>query len=147
MSIVFKDLQVQQKYKISLDKAKSTYRIIRFLGFVIIAFGIAFGACNLLFQFTSLTWIFLGILVVGSMLASLNFQLFLPRCPVCGSSLTSRVEKFCPICGANSLIRPKWWCAASCGSCGNRLYQNRYGPMYKIRACTHCGTVLLQNGV
>jgi DNA-directed RNA polymerase subunit RPC12/RpoP len=70
-----------------------------------------------------------------------------PKCPGCQNNvLTKKVGDFCPECGSRSLTKPKWFGRPSCSACGKHLRLHK-GRLYRIRACTHCGVWLDDQGL
>jgi hypothetical protein len=65
-------------------------------------------------------------------------------CPACGRSADG-IDSYCPSCGAPGLKRNRLM-GTPCGACGKTLGGYKYRN-YKIRFCTHCGTLLDGAGV
>lgn len=69
------------------------------------------------------------------------------ECPACRSALdTPQLGGYCPECGAagfkpGNLLQP-----AQCAACG-RSFQNAKSRRYTIRACSHCGLMLDEEGL
>ena len=68
-----------------------------------------------------------------------------PECPACHNRLDRSFGAFCPECGAHAL-QAKSWLRAECSSCGRAMQRGR-GRGYSIRACTHCGVMLDEEGL
>ena len=68
------------------------------------------------------------------------------KCPACGNDM-SDLGLICPECGDKAVQKGGWFSRPSCTSCGERLGRGRHGRSYKIRACTHCGVKLDDEGV
>lgn len=66
-------------------------------------------------------------------------------CPSCGKAADSGFDRFCPACGSAGLRR-KWVTAAHCDACGKNMGSYKYRN-YRIRFCTHCGTLLHRQGI
>ncbi len=84
----------------------------------------------------------------GVALVALSLVVFftLPAlvCPACGRSADG-FDSYCPSCGAAGLKRNRLM-GTRCGACGKTLGSYKYRN-YKIRFCTHCGTLLDSAGV
>ncbi len=100
-------------------------------------------------------FVFIGILAlflpVGTLYLLFCFsKLREPRCPACGNPPGFPFGAFCPECGSRTLEpSPSKWSggAASCRSCGRKLSIGDGGRSYKIRACSHCGLLLDEQGL
>jgi len=71
----------------------------------------------------------------------------LPKCPACHNRLDQGFGEFCPECGAQALERAKWLCNPKCAACARTMSRRKSGRHYRIRACTHCGVMLDENGL
>ena len=67
------------------------------------------------------------------------------RCPACKHQLIT-LGAFCPECGHPSLTQSGWFGSRSCGHCGKSLSVGKRRN-YKIKACSHCGVVLYEQGL
>ncbi|HEY3901138.1 MAG TPA: hypothetical protein VGM54_21175 [Chthoniobacter sp.] len=70
----------------------------------------------------------------------------MPVCPACQNRLDASFGAFCPECGSHSLQPGGWTWSPRCESCGKSMRRGK-GRRYKIRACTHCGLMLDDQGL
>ena len=68
-------------------------------------------------------------------------------CPGCLNNVEDSRGSYCPECGSHSLQPRRWFRFPHCTGCGKIMSNSRAGRLYKIRACTHCGLRLDDNGV
>ncbi len=67
-------------------------------------------------------------------------------CPGCFNRIDEyNFGRYCPECGAQSLRPGAGF--RTCGSCSKYMDRGRWGRLYKIRACTHCGLMLNEEGL
>ena len=66
-------------------------------------------------------------------------------CPGCSNEIENSFGCYCPECGSRQLQRNGWYRAPHCTACGKRMRRGR-ARMYTIRACTHCGLMLDEEG-
>jgi hypothetical protein len=106
--------------------------------------GIFLSALSLLVSDALFPW--LAYPGVGLIALSLVIFFTLPSlvCPACGRSADG-FDAYCPSCGAPGLKRNRLM-GTPCGACGKTLGGYKYRN-YKIRFCTHCGTLLDSGGV
>ncbi|MEP6672189.1 MAG: hypothetical protein ABJF10_23705 [Chthoniobacter sp.] len=72
---------------------------------------------------------------------------FLPRCPACQAGLNAD-GPYCPMCGKRSLRSRGILLSPECDSCGRRMRRSNAGTrLYRIRACSHCGVMLDDEGL
>ena len=64
-------------------------------------------------------------------------------CPGCSKDMEHSKGEYCPECGSKSLEAPGLFRVAHCKACGKSMH----GRRYKIRACTHCGLMLDDQGL
>jgi predicted RNA-binding Zn-ribbon protein involved in translation (DUF1610 family) len=87
-------------------------------------------------------------LAVGMTLFLLLMFTPIPRCPACHVRLSSTVNAYCPACGSAAITkmptrsRPYQY---RCEGCNKIWRGSSKGQDPEIRACTHCGVVLLKN--
>jgi hypothetical protein len=67
-------------------------------------------------------------------------------CPGCGNDMTYMFGRYCPECGADDLNRARWFRVTKCTACGKTLRWTKH-QRYKIRARTHCGLALDEEGL
>lgn len=99
-------------------------------------------------QKTTLTswfsWAFAAIILLTLVLSTLERPLI---CPACRNALNEVMGPFCPECGARA-VRATDGKYPECGSCKATLSRGRKGGRrYRIRACTHCGVMLDDQGI
>jgi len=106
--------------------------------------GILLSGLSLLVPDAVFPWLaYPGVALVG---LSLIVFFTLPGlvCPACGRSADG-FDAYCPTCGAAGLKRNRLM-GTRCDACGQTLGSYKYRN-YKIRFCTHCGTLLDSAGV
>ena len=91
-------------------------------------------------------WIIAGIavlvfLVVAGMVLGGTLS-----CPHCKLDVRGVVGSFCPECGERSIEPAGFFRAPRCTACGRSLGQGKSGRKYQVRACTHCGLWLSDEG-
>ena len=66
-------------------------------------------------------------------------------CPGC-DNLIDAIDRYCPECGGTPLIPGGLFKTPECTVCGKKL---RFGKSrsFRIRACTHCGVMLDEQGL
>jgi hypothetical protein len=67
-------------------------------------------------------------------------------CPACSQEMEHSFGDYCPECGSKGMEAPGQFRAAHCKTCGKSMHGGR-GRKYKIRACTHCGLMLDDQGL
>ncbi|MBF9224040.1 hypothetical protein [Hymenobacter ruricola] len=86
---------------------------------------------------------FVACVVVGVVMAvRMAGQL---RCPGCAGDL-EQIGTYCPECGSAGLEPGSWFSAPHCPTCDRKMRRNK-GRHYTIRACSHCGLYLDDEGV
>lgn len=68
------------------------------------------------------------------------------ECSGCHNDLAHGFGHYCPECGERSLQPGRWLSPPWCTSCCKRMSQGK-GRRYKVRACTHCGLFLHDQGL
>jgi len=109
---------------------------------------VAWIAAIQIFPRAGLGWVcgVLFIALLGLVILSWFSQPLL-KCPACHNSVDSpKLGRYCPECGSGELKPGSWWRSPSCTACGKRMYRQK-SRGYTIRACTHCGVLLDDNGV
>jgi hypothetical protein len=86
---------------------------------------------------------FVACVVVGIVMA---FRLAsLLRCPGCAGDL-ERTGAYCPECGSPGLEPGGWFASPHCPTCDRKMRRNK-GRHYTVRACSHRGYYLDEEGV
>ena len=70
-------------------------------------------------------------------------------CPACNSQLnglSGRFGPYCPECGNRPLEKGSWLHADRCLVCGKIFWKGK-GPSVRIRACSHCGILVSEEGI
>ena len=111
------------------------------IGYIVIT--IAF-VCILFSMFV--TWFVFGFMICWLTLMLIKFLSPLPACPACHNSLDQGLGAYCPECGTLSLQSGAWFRAMWCSSCERDLWRGK-SRHYTIRACTHCGVFLDEEGL
>ena len=75
----------------------------------------------------------------------LFFSLPALTCPACQKAADGTLDRFCPECGSAGLQK-RWMTAAHCDECGRKMGASKYRN-YRVRYCTHCGSLLCPGGV
>lgn len=106
--------------------------------------GIFFSGMSLLVPDALFPWLaYPGVILVALSLI-VFFTLPSLTCSACGRSADG-FDSYCPSCGAPGLKRNRLM-GTRCDACGKTLGGYKYRN-YKIRFCTHCGTLLDGAGV
>jgi predicted RNA-binding Zn-ribbon protein involved in translation (DUF1610 family) len=93
-------------------------------------------------------WLWGAMIFFWSMLMLLAIQPPAPDCPACRNALDQGVGYYCPECGAKAIQRGDALSATFCASCGKTIGRSRKGGRrYTIRACSHCGVFLDDEGI
>lgn len=111
-----------------------------------------------LFLIAGICWMMLQVqmaayFVMGSILAAIALGLFMIlcvklHCPGCGKDLEKELGRYCPECGHPDGVQPAvWFRSAKCEICGMGLRYHKGERAFKIRACTHCGLPLDDEGI
>ena len=90
----------------------------------------------------------IAVLCAGIVLLLVAMFTSMPHCPACDSKLVGGIATHCPECGSASVIQTRggMFQAHQCQACGKMLRCGK-GRTFQIRACTHCGVVLDDNGL
>ena len=64
------------------------------------------------------------------------------ECPHCARRVDGEIVLFCPECGSTAIDGGNWRRGRHCDACGATLTRGRGGPGWRIKSCTHCGTLL-----
>jgi hypothetical protein len=67
-------------------------------------------------------------------------------CPNCNGQLMTQLGPYCPECASMSISRGSPFASPTCMACGKVMARSR-GRRYRIKACTHCGSLLDDIGV
>lgn len=139
----------RQAFRKTYETLAARYR--RRLNTVFKIYGAALLGCLLLFGATRPAHphlILIGALALFFLVLVTIMAIFivLPRCPACGNSLEDGLGAYCPECGARSVTQKGWFGNAECASCGRSLRFAK-SRCFKIRACTHCGVMLDEEGL
>lgn len=69
-------------------------------------------------------------------------------CPGCQNNLERELGDYCPECGhRGGMQSPGWLRGMKCDRCGMTLSYQKGRRAFKIRACTHCGLPLDEEGI
>lgn len=68
-------------------------------------------------------------------------------CPACAKHLDGNLGAYCPECGEHAVAPESWFAPPSCRSCHCYLCLDERGRHYRIRACTHCGAKVDDEGL
>jgi hypothetical protein len=92
------------------------------------------------------TWGLVGFLIC--LVTAFSVTLLTPAltCPACANELRAGLDQFCPECGVRGLAPASWFRVPHCSACGRDLGR-RKTHRYEIRACTHCGLWLDDEGL
>jgi hypothetical protein len=67
-------------------------------------------------------------------------------CPGCANEIEHGFGPYCPECGSRHLVLNAMFRAPRCTACGKTMRRPR-ARLYTIRACTHCGLMLDNQGL
>jgi hypothetical protein len=92
-------------------------------------------------------WLMLGFLLCVVTALAVAITAGGVKCPRCRGLPLHGLGPFCPECGAPGLSARSWLNVPHCGVCGRDMRHGRGGRKYVIRACTHCGAWLNDDGL
>ena len=93
------------------------------------------------------SWLFLPLIllfVLGIVAAWRSRRLI---CPGCTQNLEVGLGPYCPECGSGELQPGSFLKPPHCPACDRSLKQKNHRRLYRIRACTHCGLMLDEQGL
>jgi predicted RNA-binding Zn-ribbon protein involved in translation (DUF1610 family) len=137
----------QTEFREKFKPLAARYRRYWRVAYVALGIGLVCGfLLRLVISATMEEWLF-GVffagLVIFACIASLAPVL---KCPACHNRLDVEFGEFCPECGERALQRGTRYHQAQCLVCGRTLSRGK-SRHYKIRACTHCGVQLDEEGL
>lgn len=142
-------LEDQSKYREAFAPLAQQYRSFyrRVLLVLPVGAAISFVAWNIIpasFVEWAIAPVFISAAIVMLLKITISPSL---ECPACHRNLDVRkLGDFCPECGAANLKPGDLLSSPQCDACGKKL-RRRKGRLFKIRACTHCGLFLDDEGV
>lgn len=137
-------------FRESFKPLAERYRRYQGVAYLALVLGLCIGLFVLmpvlLLHSTTNPWVVFPLLLCVAIYGILVVLVPVPRCPACHNRLDRGFGAFCPECGARALERATWFREAQCSSCARPLTRGKTRH-YKIRACTHCGVQLDEEGV
>jgi predicted RNA-binding Zn-ribbon protein involved in translation (DUF1610 family) len=115
------------------------------LAYIIVSSGIVSLLAGLVWP-AFLSWGLAGFMACVSLFLLLTFISPVPNCPACHNALEAPLGDYCPECGVAAVHRGHWIGCPWCASCGRKLSASK-ARHYTIRACTHCGVFLDDEGI
>ena len=106
--------------------------------------------CALVVAFGESPWnvVGYGLCPVGFLALIIVVRPRLPCCSSCENDVDTVVGLYCPECGKQTIHQGGLFRETECTACGSQLRFAKGGVRgYRIRACTHCGIKLDQNGL
>lgn len=134
-----------EKFRSAFRPAAQRYRRCMRIGLLFAAV-FALGVLSAITFPQCRSWIGIPIFAFWSVVMLLAILSPVPDCPACDNSLDLGLGDYCPECGVKSLHSRNGFGPPICSSCGRRISRGK-ARHYKIRACTHCGVPLDEDGI
>ncbi|GAB2865394.1 hypothetical protein GCM10027044_28000 [Hymenobacter ruber] len=86
-----------------------------------------------------------GMVTMGVLVVSAVRMANMLVCPGCLQNM-EKIGEYCPECGSAGLEPGGWFSSPHCSACGKKMRRGK-GRHYTIRACSHCGLYLDEQGL
>jgi predicted RNA-binding Zn-ribbon protein involved in translation (DUF1610 family) len=138
--------RLQQAFRTAAASYRHRQRMCSYALFGFFGWGVAFMFFGGVLHVAWVRWLFVPAMICWMVFFGLPITAPTMACPSCGNDMEHRFGRYCPECGADGLQRAPWLPNNECISCGKTLRHHK-GRHYKIRACTHCGLWLDEDGL